>query len=132
MGEWRPLLASGKLVGDYTPIRIYNEVAREMGKDPGSVVISSEDLVYLRELVMTSSARDVTTLVSMLIPLIRGRIDPAIASETYKRYFGVDIGEARAVELISELVAKWCIEAAELMGIIRIKGHGSFSLSQGS
>ncbi|MEM0439051.1 MAG: hypothetical protein QXX84_00405 [Sulfolobales archaeon] len=122
MGEWRPFLASGRLVGDYTPIRIYQEVAREMGRDPGSVVISSEDLGYLRNLVISSSVRDVMSLVSMLVPLVKTRIDPSVAREVYKRYLGVDVGEDRAVEMISELVAKWCIEAAELMGIISIKG----------
>lgn len=122
MGEWRPLLASGRLVGDYTPIRIYQEVAREMGRDPSSVVISSEDLRYVREFVAAAGSRDVVGLISMLIPIIKSRIDPAVARETYKRYLGIDVSEDRAVHMISDLVARWCIEAAELMGIIRIRG----------
>ncbi len=116
-------MASGKLVGDYTPIKIYQEVARERGKDPGSVVISSQDLGFLRELVVSSPSRDVQALASMLAASIRARIDPEVARETYRRYLGVDVGEERAVAMISDLVAKWCLEAADIMGIIRIKGY---------
>ncbi len=121
MSGWRPLLASGRLVGDYTPIRIYQDVAREMGRDPGAVVISSNDLKRLREAV-ASGAKDIGGLVSTLGSIIKSRIDPVVAREAYKRYLGVDVGEDRAVEMISDLVAKWCIEAAEIMGVIRIKG----------
>jgi hypothetical protein len=118
-----PFLASGKLVSDYTPIRIYQEVAREKGKDPGSVVITTQDLMFLRDLVASSSSRDVQAIVSVLALLIKARIDPDVARETYRRYLGVDIGEESAVSMISELVARWCLEAADTMGIIKIKGH---------
>lgn len=119
--SWRPLLASGKLVGSYTPIRIYQDVAREMGKDPGSVLISSEDLRFLRDLVASSSDRSISFLISAVARNIKNRIDPIVARETYKRYLGVDVGEERAVEMLSQLVARWCIEAADTIGIIRIK-----------
>ncbi|MEM4970250.1 MAG: hypothetical protein QXE01_03235 [Sulfolobales archaeon] len=118
-----PFLASGKLVSDYTPIRIYQEIAREKGKDPSSVVISSQDLGFLRDLVTNSSSRDVQAIISILASSIKTRIDPEVARETYRRYLGADIGEESAVSMISELVAKWCIEAADTMGIIRIKGY---------
>lgn len=120
---WMPLLASGKLVSDYTPIRIYQEVAREKGKDPGSVVISTQDLLFLRDLVVSSSSRDVHAIISILASSIKARIDPEVARETYRRYLGVDIGEESAVSMISELVARWCLEAADTMGIIKIKGY---------
>jgi len=120
---WLPLLASGKLVGDYTPIKIYQDVAREMGRDPGSVVISSQDLSFLRELVASSHSRDVQALVSMLAFSIRPRIDPEVARETYKRYLGVDVGEERAVAMLSDLIARWCLEAGDIMGIIRIRSY---------
>jgi len=121
--RWVPLLASGKLATDYMPIKIYQEVAREMGRDPGSVVISTEDLKLLREFVVSSPSKDVGTLISILASSIRARIDPEVARETYKRYLGVDIDHETAVSMISELVAKWCLEAADTMNIVRIRGH---------
>lgn len=120
--SWRPLLASGRLVGDYTPLRIYQEVAREMGRDPGAVVITTQDVLYVERLAREAGIGDLEAILSVLRSSIAGRIDPEVASEAYRRYLGTDVGAEASIRMISDLVARWCVEAAELMGFLRIRG----------
>lgn len=93
-----------------------------MGRDPSAVVITSQDVLYTGSLVKEAAVGDLEALLSALRSSIAGRVDPEVARETYRRYLGIDVGVEASVKMISDLVAKWCVEAAELMGFLRIRG----------
>lgn len=116
-----PLLSSGKLVSDYTPLKIYIDIARERGLDIDKLILSSEDLEYVRNLVNEIASRDISTITKILIEKFQSRVNPDIAREAYRRYIGSDIDGDIASKMIAEILAKWCIEAAETLGIISIK-----------
>lgn len=123
--RWLPLLATGSLGVDYEILRRYFEVARELGRDPSSVLLTSDDLNYLRVSVNTSSSRDLDTIISLLVNRFIDRIDPLVASETYRRFLGVEhIDQDTAVRMFARVLAVWCIEAGETLGYVRIHGWG--------
>ncbi|MEM4965666.1 MAG: hypothetical protein QXS45_02700 [Sulfolobales archaeon] len=123
--EWMPLLASGVIGADYTVVKFYIEVAREMNKDYSSILISSEDLGYVKLAVENMASRKLDFLIDLISKRFTDRIDPYIARETYKRYLKVDVDERTAVQMLSRVLAVWCIEAAEVLGYVKLqKSYG--------
>ncbi|MEZ0289565.1 MAG: hypothetical protein ABWJ42_00535 [Sulfolobales archaeon] len=118
--KWLPLLASGRIDVDYSIIKYYVNIARELGRDHSSILISSDDLNYVKLSVENISSKKLDVLIDLLSKRFMDRIDPYLAKETYKRYLGLEVDENTAVKMLARVLAAWCVEAAETLGYLKI------------
>ncbi len=121
MGSRKPLLATGKLVEDYTPLFQYLDVAMELGKTEAkeAILIRSADLEKVREL--AGSARlTVAQLINSLTEYVRHRIDPEVATVALSRYLNREVTTEYAITFYAKLLSCWIIEASSTLNIIML------------
>ncbi len=121
--KWKPLLATGKLGGDYNLLKIYYETALRRGVSPDKIIFNSEDLYYLRVIAENSVSKDLGTVIDLLTKRFVDRIDPSAAQETIEKYLGTKIDPETAVNMIAKILAIWCIEAGESLGYIKLRDY---------
>lgn len=126
MSEYKPLLATGELVKDYTPLFQYIKTAAEMGRDKAKeeVIIKNSDLEKVRELASTTKL-SLPDLINRLSDYVRHRIDPEVAVKALAKYLGREVSEEYAVLYYSRLIACWAIEAATTLNMVKISGRAA-------
>lgn len=118
----RPPFASGRLAGDYEPLFLYWEAAREAGRENllGEAMLREEDYRLVSRL--AGETPRLGDLLERLEEEMAGRVDPGLAAKAYRRY-GLEIDPEDARRLIARLLAAWLLEAAEYWGFIRLRGE---------
>jgi len=126
VSEYRPLLATGELVKDYTPLFHYIKTAVELGRDKAreEAIIKNSDLEKVRELTTTTKL-SLTDLIDKLSDHIRHRIDPEVAVKALTKYLGHEVPEEYAVIYYSRLIACWVIEASTTLNIVKISSRST-------
>jgi len=119
VGERRPLLANGSVVGSYKPLYRYWELARERGAE--EVAITGEDLEAVRRAVETRGRVSLLELMEELVRRFLPRVDPEIAREAYES-LGWRMTGAEARRKIAEILAGWALEAAKNLNIVSLRG----------
>lgn len=122
MGGRKPLLATGDLVEDYTPLFQYIDTAVELRKYEAreTVLIRNSDLEKVRELASTTRLT-VAQLINDLTEYVKHRIDPEVAVKALAKYLNHDVTADYAVTFYSRLLSCWIVEASSTLGIIRLK-----------
>ncbi len=124
MGEeegWRPPFASGRIAGVYEPLRLYLEVARELGREDlvERAVLSEEDFSWLRQRVSEAGRLRLLDLLDELEERFLERVDPEVAREAFRRYV-VELSAGDARRRIARLLASWLVEAGEEWGHVKL------------
>ncbi len=120
----RPPFASGKVAGDYEPLFLYWEVARERGREDliEAATLREEDYKVLQR--EAGEGLGLDALLEALTSYMEDRVDPVVAAEAYRRY-GVEASPEDARRLIARLLASWLVEAGEYWGFVRLRrGEG--------
>ena len=118
-----PFLADGSVVGDYTPLFHYWEIARRKGREEliEKAMLISEDFRFL-ERIVEREKYSLHRLLNILEDYYTPRLDPGIAREALREAYGVDIWEEDARRRIARILAGWLIEASKQWGKIRFTG----------
>ncbi len=118
-----PFLANGSVVGDYTPLFQYWEIAREKGREElvEKAMLVNEDFKFLERIVEREKF-SLHRLLNILEDYYVSRLDPSIAREALRKAYGVDIWEEDARRRIARILAGWLIEASRQWGKIRFTG----------
>ena len=118
---WRPPFASGRIAGVYEPLRLYLEVARELGREDlvERAVLSEEDFSWLRQRVSQAGRLRLLDLLDELEERFIERVDPEVAREAFRRY-GVELSAGDARRRIARLLASWLVEAGEEWGHVKL------------
>ncbi len=129
----KPLLASGKVVGSYRLIFEYSRAYKQRkGSDKEPELLMSKDFSHLMKLV-EQGVTSLDKLLSELKNYYRDRVDPSIALEAYLNAMGLDKADpVEAVDAIAAVLAGWLVEAAETLGIIKLRGLWADKNSTGS
>ncbi len=119
----RPPFASGKVAGDYEPLFLYWEAARERGREDliEAATLREEDYKVLQR--EAGKGLGLEALLEALTSYMEERVDPEVAAEAYRRY-GVEAGPEDARRLIARLLASWLVEAGEYWGFVRLRRGG--------
>jgi DNA-directed RNA polymerase subunit F len=119
MGERKPLLADGSVVGSYEPLFRYWEAAKRRGLE--ELTIGSEELKYVEERVRREGRVSLLQLLSELAERFLPRVDPEAAREAYES-LGLRLAPEEARRRIAEILAGWALEAARALSIVEFKG----------
>ncbi len=125
MGERRPLLADGSIVGDYEPLFKYWEKARKRGRgEEGRVVLRNEDFQHLEKLLRSREGRlSVAEALEELTLYFLDRVDPELAREAVEEAYGVSGYDAESARrVVARILAGWLIEAAKTWGSLKVRG----------
>ncbi len=122
MGGRKPILATGELVEDYTPLFQYMETAVELGKHEAkeAILIRNADLEKVKELV-GSAKLTLAQLVESLTEYVRPRVDPEVALTALTKYLNHETTVDYATTFYSRLVSCWIIEASSTLNLIRLR-----------
>jgi DNA-directed RNA polymerase subunit F len=119
MGERKPLLADGSVVGSYEPLFRYWEAAKRRGLE--ELTIGSEELKYVEERVRREGRVSLLQLLSELAERFLPRVDPEAAREAFES-LGLRLAPEEARRRIAEILAGWALEAARALSIVEFKG----------
>lgn len=119
MGERKPLLADGSVVGSYEPLFRYWEAAKRRGLE--ELTIGSEELKYVEERVRREGRVNLLQLLSELAERFLPRVDPEAAREAFES-LGLRLAPEEARRRIAEILAGWALEAARALSIVEFKG----------
>jgi DNA-directed RNA polymerase subunit F len=119
MGERKPMLADGSVVGSYEPLFRYWEAAKRRGLE--ELTIGSEELKYVEERVRREGRVSLLQLLSELAERFLPRVDPEAAREAYES-LGLRLAPEEARRRIAEILAGWALEAARALSIVEFKG----------
>ena len=119
MGERKPLLADGSVVGSYEPLFRYWEAAKRRGLE--ELTIGSEELKYVEERVRREGRISLLQLLSELAERFLPRVDPEAAREAFES-LGLRLAPEEARRRIAEILAGWALEAARALSIVEFKG----------
>ena len=119
MGERKPLLADGSVVGSYEPLFRYWEAAKRRGLE--KLTIGSEELKYVEERVRREGRVNLLQLLSELAERFLPRVDPEAAREAFES-LGLRLAPEEARRRIAEILAGWALEAARALSIVEFKG----------
>jgi len=115
----KPFLADGSLVGDYTLLFKYWEIARSKDLSIAEkAILSHKDFSELERIVNIYRGRSIVELINYFKNNMKNRIDPEIAVEAYKRTYGIEVEESIAVDKLATILASWLMEAARQLKII--------------
>jgi len=117
---WKPLFASGELINDYEPLRVYLEEARRRGREDlvERALLSQEDFSYLSEALKSSS--NLLELMEKLKARFIDRVDGEVAVEAFRKLgLNVDVNFAR--DRIAYIIAGWLLEAGKHWKILSFK-----------
>lgn len=122
MSMRKPLLATGEVVGDYSPLFYYIDVASELGMQEAkeSILIRNADLERVKELT-TSSKLTLGQVIESLTDYVKPRVDPKVATLALSRYLNHQVTEDYAIAFYSRLISCWIVEAAASLNIIRLR-----------
>lgn len=126
-GSDKPLLASGKIVRDYRPLREYWELAKKVGKDKD--VIKSEYLDYVESLMSQFEAyagesREIVlrNILDRLENYIEKDVDEGLASRALENCCPSEKSDGmQAKKMIAHIIAGYLLEYLDSLGKIRIK-----------
>ena len=119
MGERKPLLADGSVVGSYEPLFRYWEAAKRRGLEEPT--IGSEELKYVEERVRREGRVSLPQLLSELAERFLPRVDPEAAREAFES-LGLRLAPEEARRRIAGILAGWALEAARALSIVEFKG----------
>ena len=119
MGERKPLLADGSIVGSYEPLFRYWEAAKKRMVE--EVAIGGEELEFIERRVRESGRINLLQLRSEVAERLLPRIDPEAAREAFES-LGVRLTPDEARWRIAEILAGWALEAARALLIVDFKG----------
>jgi len=119
MGERKPLLADGSVVGSYEPLFRYWEAAKRRGLE--ELTIGSEELEYVEERVRREGRVNLLQLLNELAERFLPRVDPEAAREAFES-LGLRLAPEEARRRIAEILAGWALEAARALSIVEFKG----------
>jgi hypothetical protein len=119
MGERKPLLADGSVVGSYEPLFRYWEAAKRRGLE--ELTIGSEELKYVEERVRREGRVNLLQLLSELAERFLPRVDPEAAREAFES-LGLRLAPEEARRRIAGILAGWALEAARALSIVEFKG----------
>jgi len=119
MGERKPLLADGSVVGSYEPLFRYWEAARRRGLE--EVVIGGDELRYIEERVRREGRVNLLQLRSELAERLLPKVDPEAAREAYES-LGLRLAPEEARKRIAEILAGWALEAARALSLVEFRG----------
>ncbi len=123
MGRRKPLLASGRIVGDYEPLFKYWELAKNVDKSIAeNATLKNEDFDYLLELLSRRKIISLIELLNKLEEYMLSRVDAEVAAKALKEVYNVEYGLEDARRKIARILAGWLIEASNIWGDIRLKG----------
>ena len=118
--SWKPTFATGKLVRDYEPLRLYLELVK--GTEwYDRAFLSQRDFERLVDVVKRINGKaNLLAVWKELAEEMKDRIEPKAAFEALTRsgYEVKDEEEAR--ELMAKLLAGWLLEAGEEWDLIRL------------
>ena len=117
--EKRPLLATGRVVGDYETLLRYVELARERGLKPEDYTLTREDVEYAMRIF--EERRSLLEVIDALKRKFAARLDCRLASEAMRLSKGVVVPENQACDYVSSLYAGWLVEACETLGLVRLR-----------
>jgi hypothetical protein len=122
-GNNKPFFADGSIVGDYTLLIEYIELLKQNGLEEKieKVLLSEEDFQYVKRLIESKSRINLDKLLEEATERFKQRIDPEVAVEAVKRTLKTTVSPRDAVEMISRIIAGWLIEAANTLGLIRLR-----------
>lgn len=118
--KWKPLFASGELVNDYEPLRLYLEEARSRGREDlvEKALLTQDDFTHLLDTMRVTS--NLLDLIEKLKPRFLERIDGEIAREAFKK-MGLEVDANFARERIAYIMACWLLEAGKHWKILSFK-----------
>jgi len=119
VGERRPLLANGSIVGSYEPLFKYWERVKEKGGE--ELIIGREELELIERRVREEGRVSLLQLKNELVQRFLPRVDPDAAREAFGS-LGVQLDASEARRMIAEIFAGWALEAARMLGIVEFKG----------
>jgi hypothetical protein len=119
MGERKPLLADGSVVGCYEPLFRYWEAGKRRGLE--ELTIGSEELKYVEERVRREGRVNLLQLLSELAERFLPRVDPEAAREAFES-LGLRLAPEEARRRIAGILAGWALEAARALSIVEFKG----------
>jgi len=119
MGERKPLLADGSIVGSYEPLFRYWEAAKKRGLE--EVAIGREELEFIERRVRGSGRVNLLQLRSEVTERFLPRINPEAAKEAFES-LGMRLTPEEARQKIAEILAGWALEAARTLLIVDFKG----------
>ncbi|MEM4035952.1 MAG: hypothetical protein QXU97_05020 [Fervidicoccaceae archaeon] len=116
----RPLCSTGSLIGDYSLLYKYRELAERRNRELAeSIVPTRETLAELQNLVL-SGRSSLAELKEILAREIAKRIDSSAAREACESLYGTAFTEGEAVAKVADMAALWTIEVAEYFGMVRL------------
>ncbi len=119
----KPLLATGKLGGDYQLIITYWQTAGGAGSEKAEkIVLNRDDFKRAEKILEKISGRKtrVSELIEDFSSFFKDRIDPELAEEAYLKAHGVRISGKEAAKKVCEALAIWLLEALESEGKISL------------
>lgn len=126
-GTGKPLLATGKIVSDYRPLKEYWELAKKVGKDKD--FIKTEYLDYLESLLNQLEADErgsreivLRKILDRLEGYIEKDIDEGLAARALKNCCTSEGADGvQAKKMIARIIAGYLLEYLDSLGKIRIK-----------
>ena len=127
-GTGKPLLATGKIVSDYRPLKEYWELAKKAGKDRD--FIKTDYLDYLDSLLNQLEADErgsreiiLGRILDRLESYIEKDIDESLAARALKNCCTTseETDGVQAKKMIARIIAGYLLEYLDSLGKIRIK-----------
>ncbi len=119
-----PMFSTGTVVGKYdyrVLMRYIEEVRERRGADAAANAIpSSDDITYAEQLVR-SGVKNVSDLLEKLTERFLPRVHVEEALAAVREGYGAGYSGEEAARKIARLLAGWCIEICETLGILRIR-----------
>ncbi len=121
---WTPPFASGELVYDYEPLRVYLELAKRKGREDliEKALLTQEDFTILSSLVIRRM--NLLDLIDVLKQRFMERIDGDIAKEAFTS-IGLNVSTDFARERLAYILAGWLLEAGKYWKILTFKEPSS-------
>jgi molecular chaperone GrpE (heat shock protein) len=114
----RPMFATGEVVGDYEPLYLY---WNEAGEKAEEAIIQSRDFQELKKVIEQEKITRLDEALERLATYFLPRVDAEAARRALRKYYGIDIDPSEAAKKIAQMLAGWLIEAAEELGIYKLR-----------
>jgi hypothetical protein len=120
--DFKPMLASGKVVTDYRPYIIYLKLAENINVELKNTALpQNSDFEYLKEIIK-KGYEHLDDILAELTRYVLNRIRGDIAARAVYEVLNVESDPEYATELIAKILAGWIIEIGDNLGVIKLKG----------
>jgi hypothetical protein len=120
--DHKPLLATGKLGGNYRLLYSYWKFAGGSGSEKAeAILLNKGDFEKALSIIERENRIPLGKLVEHFKKIFLPRIDSELAVRAYKEVYGIEAPSDVAVEEVAKTIALWLLEALELEGKISFK-----------